>query len=133
MPNVTNLPRKDNPRWGISNAIETIRVPGAHLCTIGTGYGVLVAWVIGVPRRAGRRLFAIKDEEARWHRWQVTETLGGLGRRYRDPRFDALKADESLHRHEISDGAIGPDDTGCPLNGERLWRPVVLGARTTPA
>lgn len=133
MPNVTNMPRKDNPRWGISNAIETIRVPGAHLATIGTGYGVIVAWLIGVPRRAGRHLFAMKDEEAPWHRWQVTETLGGLGRQYRDPRFDALKVDESLRRHEIPEGAIGPDDTGCQLNGDRLWRPAALRARTTPA
>jgi len=74
----------------------------------------------------------MKDEEARWHRWQVTETLGGLARQYRDPRFVALKADESLRRHEIPESAIRPEDTGCPLSGERLWRPAALGARTTP-
>jgi hypothetical protein len=112
--NGTNMLRKDNPRWGIGNAIETIRVPGAHLCpgtpfgSIAAVNGVIVAALIGVPRRAGRRLFEMKDEEARWHRWQVTETLGGLSRQYRDPRFDEAKADESL-------------------NGERLWRPAALG------
>jgi hypothetical protein len=134
--NGTNMLGKDNPRWGISNAIETIRVPGAHLCaplgSIGTGYGVIVAWLIGVPRRAGRRLFEMKDQEARWHRWQATETLGGLGRRYRDPRFDALKVDESLRRHEVPDSAIRPDDTGCPLGGERLWRPGASSSECSP-
>src|SRR5450756_2652577 len=120
---VSNMPRKDNPRWGISNAIETIRVPGAHLATIGTGYGVIVAWLIGVPRRAGRHLFAMKDEEAPWHRWQVTETLGGLGRQYRDPRFDALKVDESLRRHEIPEGAIGPGAINGLRSAGGRWPP----------
>jgi hypothetical protein len=43
---------------------------------------------MGLPRRAGSRLFAMNDAEARWRGWQVTELAGGLARRYRDPRFD---------------------------------------------
>jgi hypothetical protein len=96
--------------WFANGAASTVG-------TIGTGYGIVVAWLIGVPRRAGHRLFSMNDEEARWQRWQVTETLGGLGRRYRDPRFDALKVDESLRRHGTRANANGPDDTGCPLGG----------------
>jgi hypothetical protein len=52
-----------------------------------------VSWFAGLPRRAGSRLFAKNDEEARWRGWQVTELAGGLARRYRDPRFDELGED----------------------------------------
>lgn len=94
----TNMPRKDNPRWIISNAVETIRIPGGRhrpafgmLATVGTRYGRFVAWLIGLPRRAGRRLFAMNDAEAGWHHWQLTELRGGFARGYRDPRFDLLR------------------------------------------
>ncbi len=114
MLNGTNMLGKDNPRWGISNAVVTTRAPDSHLRpsfgalatmggwvaygsvatvgTVGTRYGRVVAWLIGLPRRAGRRLFAINDAEAGWHHWQVTELRGGLARGYRDPRFDLLPA-----------------------------------------
>jgi len=143
MINLTNPLGKDNPRWPIGNATETIKVPyagpPASRCTalpitglsghppvtvgdaIRTGYGVVVAWLIGLPRRAGRHLYAMNDNEARWHGWQVTETLGGLGRRYRDLKFETLKTDTALRRDEIAGGAhrIGPDDNGRPLSGAR--------------
>ena len=32
----------------------------------------------------------MNDAEAYWRDWQMTRTHGGLGRRYRDPRFDTL-------------------------------------------
>jgi DnaJ-class molecular chaperone len=32
----------------------------------------------------------MNDAEAYWRSWQITRTHGGLGRRYRDARFDAL-------------------------------------------
>jgi DnaJ-class molecular chaperone len=38
------------------------------------------------------RLFAADDTRARGRGWQVTARRGGLGRRYRDPRFDVLVA-----------------------------------------
>jgi hypothetical protein len=37
--------------------------------------------------RLGERLFRRLDEEASDHGWLVTPVQGGLGRRYRDPRF----------------------------------------------
>jgi hypothetical protein len=40
--------------------------------------------------RAGQRLFTGSDTRARNHGWQISLIHGGLGRRYRDPRFDAL-------------------------------------------
>ena len=33
------------------------------------------------------------DEEACWRGWEITPLCGGLGRRYRDPRFDARRTD----------------------------------------
>ena len=51
---------------------------------------VLLSWLAALPRRLGDRLFAMNDAEAYWRSWQITSTHGGLGRRYRDPWFDAL-------------------------------------------
>jgi hypothetical protein len=50
----------------------------------------LLSWLAALPRRLGDRLFAMNDAEAYWRSWQITRTHGGLGRRYRDGRFDAL-------------------------------------------
>jgi hypothetical protein len=116
MINGTNLLGKHNPRWPIGNATETIKVPDAIApaprgpapapegpsagnassrdwlaTTAGAPLGIAIAWLSGFPRRAGRRLFAVNDAEAGWRGWQVTEFAGGLGRRYRDARFDALR------------------------------------------
>jgi hypothetical protein len=46
----------------------------------------------GLPRRLWDRLFAVNDAEADWRGWETINSYGGLGRRYRDPRFDALGA-----------------------------------------
>jgi hypothetical protein len=43
-----------------------------------------------VTRRLGYRLFAMNDDEACWRGWQIIQLYGGLGRRYRDPRFYTL-------------------------------------------
>jgi hypothetical protein len=51
---------------------------------------VVLSWLAAIPRRLGDRLFAMNDTEAYWRDWQITKTPGGLGRRYRDPRFDTL-------------------------------------------
>jgi hypothetical protein len=58
------------------------------------GLSVRVArdWLAYFLRRWGDRRFAMNDTEAHWWGWQITKTLGGLGRRYRDVRFDALAA-----------------------------------------
>lgn len=53
-------------------------------------------WVIPITRltpvRFGHYLFAGPDQRARAHGWQVSVIHGGLGRRYRDPRFDRFCA-----------------------------------------
>jgi hypothetical protein len=122
----TNLFRKDNPGWPISNATETIKVPGPAfymVATIGgrvtgipaitgrvrSGCGICVSWLLGVPRRAGRRWYQVNDAEAGWRGWQVTERYGGLGRQYRDARFDALRLDPSLRRDELGSDELGSD------------------------
>jgi hypothetical protein len=118
MLNVTNLVGKDksrwpkdNLRWPVGNTAETIDV--TDLCLETTTWGrcdrptpvadavcgastLAAAWLIGLPRRAGRRLFTMNDAEAGWRGWQVAENCGGLGRRYRDARFGALPADSTL-------------------------------------
>ncbi len=110
----SNLYRKDNPRWVISNATETPKATGAALRLLspvsgsldhpvaGMGGGLVarvicaagdacmsgLSWVIGLPRRAGARLHASSDAEARWWHWHVAERWAGLIHQYRDARFD---------------------------------------------
>ena len=114
MVNGTNTLGKDNPRWPIGNATEQIKVPdsGSSQAPRGStvpGAGVsdlpvtaapdglraataaVVTWLTGLPRRAGQRLFAMNDAEARWRGWQVIELTGGLARQYRDARFHTMR------------------------------------------
>lgn len=100
MINGTSMLGKHNPRSPFGNATETFRSPEAGLpsprgpslpvATVRNATSCVVAWLASVPRRAGSRLFATNDEEARWRGWQVTVIAGGLARQYRDPRFDTL-------------------------------------------
>jgi hypothetical protein len=63
-------------------------------------------------RELGRRLFAARDAQAHANGWQVTPIRGGLGRRYRDPRFD------SLARCPDCAGTGGPAEAPCqPCSG----------------
>jgi hypothetical protein len=41
-------------------------------------------------RTAGERIFSDSDAQAREHGWRIIPLYGGLGRMYRDPRFDSL-------------------------------------------
>jgi hypothetical protein len=131
----TNLVWKDNPRWPIGNATETIKIqvvgspylrgpaaprPGRRLPhPIGTvadtcraACASLAGWLAGIPRQAGARLFARNDEEASWRGWQPTELHSGLTRSYRDTRFGVL--------HLIRDIDSGTQTSGaCPLDGDR--------------
>ena len=110
----SNLYRKDNPSWAISNVTETPRVPCGQ---IRFTCAVSLAWLIGLPRRAGRRLHATNDAESRWWHWLVTEGHGGLTRQYRDARFETLRGDPTLRRT----GPAGPGPAtprpGCPCGG----------------
>jgi hypothetical protein len=92
-------------RWSARSVGEAV----CNACAVAT------AWLIGLPRRAGRRIYALNDEEAGWHDWQVIEVLGGLGRQYRDLRWDLLRYNPGIRRDEILDETTRPDDTGCPL------------------
>lgn len=144
MLNVTNPVGKDKSRWPKDNSrqpkgntAETTAVqplylttttwgrcdgPGSFADTVCAACTLAAAWLIGLPRRAGRRLLAINDAEAGWHGWLVTETLGGLGRRYRDARFEALKTDPTLRSDELRDptrrpGAVRPADGWDDVHG----------------
>jgi len=109
--NGTNLLGKDNPRWLIGNAAETIKVADAMLPvlhgpapdtlagirpastagdTLRTAGAIGIAWLIGLPRRLGNWLFAVNDAEAGWRGWHVAERKSGLARQYRDARFATL-------------------------------------------
>jgi hypothetical protein len=144
----SNPHRKDNPRWPTSNEAETSRVPsrgsplllpaptppnqpGGHLPKgiadtviqqVRSACGIASAWLIGLPRRAGRRLHAVNDAEAsRWN-WLVVERCGGLVHQYRDARFDALRNDPTLRRDELRDGhrrnGTQPPSADCPSGGD---------------
>jgi hypothetical protein len=47
-----------------------------------------VDWLAYLLRRWGDRWFSMNDTEAYWRGWQITKTHAGLGRRYRDIRYD---------------------------------------------
>jgi hypothetical protein len=115
---------KDNIGWPKGNTAETIAVPDLDLTgttwescnrpasvadTFCDASTLAAAWLIGLPRRAGRRLFAMNDAEAGWQRWQVAETIGGLGRQYRDARFAAATTDHAIGVDALREKVIRPD------------------------
>jgi hypothetical protein len=133
----SNPHRKDNPRWVISNATGITKVPefGAPLFMSAPGRigatgerlrlacGIVGAWLMGLPRRAGRRVHAMNDTEARQWGWQVTERCGGLVHQYRDALFEALPHDPALRRAELCDEEFRADGTqpptaSCPSGGD---------------
>jgi hypothetical protein len=145
----SNLYRKDNPRWVIGNATETREAPAAGprllavaACawdhsgvTMAGGLAISVsdlirsacaicaAWLISLPRRAGARLYAMNDAEARWWHWHVIERYGGLARQYCDARFAALAHDPTLRRDELCEDSAGLDAAAaprpdCPCDGD---------------
>lgn len=46
--------------------------------------------LVRVLSAIGSKIFQAEDRRARDHGWQITSRQGGLGRTYRDPRFDSL-------------------------------------------
>ena len=81
--------------------------PGV-LRRLADGIRFVLSLLAAVPVRTGDRLFAVNDNEAYWHDWQTTRTSGGLGRSYRDPRFDRLAECPKCH------GAGGTVKAPCP-------------------
>jgi hypothetical protein len=142
----SNLYGKDNPRWVLSNATEAPKVPDAEfrllspvgglwdrpVTGLGGGFvarvtravceacGIGTAWLIGLPRRAGSRLHAANDTEARWWQWQVTELCDGLVRQYRDARFEVLPHNPGIRRAEPGGDMASPDSAppDCPCSGD---------------
>jgi hypothetical protein len=93
--NISNYTDEGNtarPAWpGIpARAPRAAARPGAPGRALATAGLVLLSWLGGLPRRLGDRLFFTNDAEAYWREWQIIRTYGGLGRRYRDPRFATL-------------------------------------------
>ncbi len=114
MINTSNSTSKNNPQWRSAEPVRTARTErprapaqaaGAPAQASPAGFGrilvivgrVLLSWLTAIPRRLGDRLFVMNDTEAYWRSWQITKTHGGLGRRYRDPRFDTLAECPKCH------------------------------------
>jgi DnaJ-class molecular chaperone len=51
-----------------------------------------LTWGGAILKDLTKRLFNDCDDTARRYGWQITPTRHGFGRRYRDPRFDAIAA-----------------------------------------
>ena len=119
MINISNFTSEDNPHWmlarparprppsGTKVAARTrgrslaasignlAAAPADRLWTIAVAAcWLLINWLASIPRRLCDRLFQMNDAEAYWRGWQIAKVRGGLGRRYRDPRFDTLAACE---------------------------------------
>ncbi len=118
MINITNITCQDNPPWPpagpagrptepapraagrIGSAAGRIGSTAGRIgstagrieSTVGLAAAVLLSWLAWIPRRLGDRIFTGNDTEAYWRGWQITKVHGGLGRRYRDLRFDTLAA-----------------------------------------
>ena len=106
MTNISNYASKDNPRRPLVPASRPrlpaeVTVEGRSRVrsarsrirdSFALAGWVALDWLAFFLRRWGDRQFAMNDTEASWWGWQITKTLGGLGRRYRDIRFDMLAA-----------------------------------------
>jgi uncharacterized paraquat-inducible protein A len=69
----------------------------------------LTDWVARCVQQLGDLVFAREDQEASWHAWDVERRDAGLGRRYRDQRFQALVPCPRCHRvSTVADGAVCP-------------------------
>jgi hypothetical protein len=94
--NISNYTSKDNPPWPAVQVAITRPLDRPDV-TDRTGgrprlwrIRIVLDWLADLPRRWGDRWFAMNDAEAQWRGWQMTRVHGGLGRRYRDPRFATL-------------------------------------------
>jgi hypothetical protein len=58
----------------------------------------LADWTARCVQQLGDLVFAVEDQEAAWHAWDVEHRYAGLGRLYRDQRFDALVSCPRCHR-----------------------------------
>ena len=128
MANISNWTSEDNPRWP-SAQVSRLRLPaGAAVMdrpggrpaksrvreSFALAVSVALDWLAYFLRLWGDRWFAMNDTEAHWRGWQITKALSGLGRHYRDTRFETLAACARYGGAEIwSDAPRGP----CPGTG----------------
>ena len=128
MINITNITCQDNLLWPparpAGRPVEPARRIGSTAdrigstagrigSTVGLAAAVLLSWLAYIPRRLGDHVFTWNDSEAYWHGWQITKAHGGLGRRYRDLRFDTMTACPQCQGGGVNteDGRVG---TPCP-------------------
>jgi hypothetical protein len=95
--NISNYTGNDNPPRPPTVALveeRASRRPAGSRVRDAPVLAIRVAldWLAYLLRRWGDRWFAMNDTEAYWRGWQITKTHGGLGRRYRDIRYDTLAA-----------------------------------------
>ena len=116
MINISNYAGNDNPPGPRPPTVAQVRERAAG-CPAGCrardalvlATCVALDWVAYFLRRWGDRWFAMNDTEAYWRGWQITKTHGGLGRRYRDLRFDTLAAcAQCAGAGEWADAPCGP-------------------------
>ena len=116
MINISNYPGNDNPPRPRPPTVALVRErPGSRVRdTLVLAISVTLDWLAYLlrPNRLqhfGDRWFAMNDTEAYWRGWQITKTHGGLGRRYRDLRFDTLAAcAQCAGAGEWADAPCGP-------------------------
>ena len=111
MINISNYPGNDNPPRPRPPTVALVRErPGSRMRdTLVLAMSVALDWLAYLLRRCGDRWFAMNDTEAYWRGWQITKTHGGLGRRYRDLRFDTLAAcAQCAGAGERADAPCGP-------------------------
>ena len=111
MINISNYPGNDNPARPRPPTAALVRErPGSRVRdTLALAISVALDWLAYLLRRCGDRWFAMNDTEAYWRGWQITKTHGGLGRRYRDLRFDTLAAcAQCAGAGEWADAPCGP-------------------------
>lgn len=89
----------------------------------------LVNWLAALAERAGTRLFARDDVFAIQHGWQITRRHGGLGRRYRDPRFDGLRTCPECNGEGL---AWGEPCISCRGTGRSAREPSPAGGGDWP-
>jgi hypothetical protein len=109
--NISNYPGNDNPPRPRPPTVALVRErPGSRVRdTLVLAMSVALDWLAYLLRRCGDRWFAANDTEAYWRGWQITKTHGGLGRRYRDLRFDTLAAcAQCAGAGEWADAPCGP-------------------------
>lgn len=89
----------------------------------------LVRWLRKWAEKAGERLFARDDLFAVQRGWQITIRRGGLGRQYRDPRFDSLR---SCPRCAGSGTAAGEPCAACVATGRIIVPPFPATGEVRP-